>query len=110
MPSGSRVGAGLQGRRFGVNYRTSTARKHGLRTLAVPGLGVQAGGLDRRTWVRNPSRVFGRRRTKERDFFKDLMTERQRAEGDVPWFAGDDDAPLDIDAGRSARGALPDGD
>jgi hypothetical protein len=42
-------------------------------------------------------------RRKNRDPFEDLATERRSTEADQPWFAGDDDVELEVEAGRSAR-------
>jgi hypothetical protein len=53
--------------------------------------------------------MFGRKRPRSRDFFKQAVEDRRSTEDEKPWFLADDDAPeLDVEAGRSARMSVDD--
>jgi hypothetical protein len=55
--------------------------------------------------------VFGKKRRRGQDFFKESARERWATEDDHPWFLGEDENPaLDIEAGRSAWTDPPEGD
>jgi hypothetical protein len=42
-------------------------------------------------------------RRKHRDPFREAASEEAAKDGDEPWFLGEDDVELDVEAGRSAR-------